>query len=324
MAEMEELKGDSTKSAEGFILESHLDPKKGICATLIITDGTVKSGSFVVSEDKISPTRIMENFLGRSIKEATFSSPISIIGFKEAPTVGSTFMTTSSKKEAEKLVSKFKPETVKPVQTSTQSADNKIIPLVIKADVLGSIEAIEKELAKIDTKKANVKLVNAGVGDVSENDVLVTGNDKKAIIVGFNVGVDASAKDLAERAGIDIETFDIIYKLTEWLEEKIIEKTPKEKVEKIIGTAKVLRIFNKTKNKQVIGGEVKEGSISVGAKLRILRRENEIDKGKIVGMETQKEEVKEVKEGQQFGAMIEAKQDIAEKDRLEAFIITEE
>ena len=325
MAEMEELTGDLNKPAEGFVLESNLDPKKGICATLIITDGKIESGSFVVSEDKMAPTRIMENFLGEKIKEATFSSPIRIIGFKTPPAVGSTFKTYLSKKDAEEATSKYVFKEPKTTQLQIQeTGDKETIPLIIKADVLGSIEAIQKELLKIKTEKINLKVIHAGVGNVTENDVQITGNDPRSIIVGFNVNIDTSAKDLAERAGIDIGIFNIIYKLTEWLEEKIIEKTPKKKVEKIIGKAKILRIFNKTKNKQVVGGEVIEGSISVGAKLKILRRDVEIEKGKITGMQSQKVEVKEVNEGSQFGAMIEAKQEIAKGDMLEAFIITEE
>ncbi len=326
MAEMEELKGDGNKNAEGFVLESNRDPKKGISATLIINNGTMKSGSFIVVEDKIAPTRIMQDFLGKPIKEVSFSSPVEIIGFKDIPTVGSTFVVVDSKKEAEKLATAYTPEKTKGRVPGTPLSDEgTIIPLIIKADVLGSIEAIEKEISKIETKNAQINIIHTGVGDINENDILMTGNAPMSLVVGFNVKLDVSAQDLAERAEIDIKTFDIIYKLTEWLEKKVIEKTPKKKVEKIIGKAKVMRIFNKTKNKQVVGGEVIEGSLSVGAKLRILRRENEIDdRGKVAGIQVQKNDVNEASEGQQFGSMIESKQEIAKGDVLEAFIISEE
>ena len=326
MAEMEELKGDESKLAEGFVLESNRDPKKGICATLIITNGTVKTGNFIVSENNFAPVRIMEDFLGKTIKEATFSSPIRITGFKEVPTVGSTFSIYESKKEAEKASLEYKAEEDTISVNSRQNTEGKtIIPLILKADVLGTIEALQKEIAKIETNdRVILKTIFTGVVNITENDVQTAGGDSNAIVAGFNVKIDNGAKDLAEKKEIDTEVFDIIYKLTESVEEKVKERTPKIKTEKITGKAKVLRIFSQQKNKQLIGGEVKEGTLSLGSQVRISRRDFELEKGRIAELQSGKVAVKEVQEGVQFGAMVEAKKEIAIGDTLEIFIITEE
>jgi len=325
MAELEELKGDKNKQAEGFILETKLDPKKGVCATLIITDGSLKIGDYVVNEDKFTSIRTLENFLGEQIKEAYFSSPVQITGFKENPSVGSVFNIYKSKKEAENVAKEY--SGIKTDINQNENKENKnnfTISLIIKADVLGSIEAIKHEINKIVSEKTNLKIISTGVGNITENDIKTAGGDTNTIIVGFSVKADNGAKNLAEKMGIKINTFDIIYKLTEWLEEEIILKTPKVKTEKIIGKIKVLRVFSQTKDKQVLGGRVLEGSISVKSKIKIIRRDYEIGEGKILGLQSQKLEVNEVKEGAEFGMMIESKKEIAPGDVLNVVIIVEE
>ncbi|MBU1557934.1 translation initiation factor IF-2 [Patescibacteria group bacterium] len=326
MAEMEDLNGDGEKPGEGFVLESNRDPKKGICATLIITNGTIKTGNFIVSENNAAPIRIMEDFLGKPIKEATFSSPIRITGFKEVPTVGSIFSIYESKKEAEKASLEFTPEKNEvPLFSKQDSIGKTVIPLIIKADVLGTIEALQKEIAKIENDRIIIKTILTGVGNITENDVQIAGGDSNTLVVGFNVKIENGAKDLAEKKEINTGVFDIIYKLTEWLEEKIKEKTPKVKSEKITGKAKVIRIFSEQKNKRLLGGEVLEGVISLGSQVRISRRDFELDsKGKILELQSGKIAVKEVKEGIQFGAVIDSKKEIAPGDILEVFVIIEE
>ncbi|OGD69056.1 translation initiation factor IF-2 [Candidatus Campbellbacteria bacterium RIFCSPLOWO2_01_FULL_34_15] len=336
IAEMEELQGDAEKPAEGYILETKLDAQKGVCTTLIIKDGSMKAGSFIASEDKFASIRTLENFLGETVSTATFSSPVQIVGFKEIPNVGAEFKIVSSKKEAEKMVEEYKEIIGSEIKNKDKNISEKdsskvIVPLIIKADVLGTIEAIQNEIGKLVKKEDIIKsdriilkTIHTGVGNITENDIQTAGGDKNTLIVGFNVKVDRGAKDLAEKNNIKIENFDIIYKLTEWLEEQIINKTPKIVTEKVIGKAKILKIFNKTKNKQVIGGKVTEGAISVNANIKISRRDFELEKGKILGLQTQKIEVKEVREGDEFGSMIEAKKDLAPGDYIEAYILIEE
>lgn len=324
IAEMEELKGDTSKPAEGFVLETNLDSKKGICANLIITEGSLKIGDFVVNENKYASIKTINNFLNEPIKKASFSSPIQVTGFKEIPAVGSVFSTYKTKKEAEKIAQEFSVEKISNQKQNKCDEGKTVIPLIIKVDVLGTIEAIKHEINKIKNDCVSLKIINEGSGNISENDVKIAGGDSNTLIVGFNVKVDRSAKDLAEKNNIEIGIFDIIYKLTEWLEEEIKKRTPKVKTEKITGKAKILKIFSQTKNKIVLGGEVKEGSLSTGTNIRIMRRDYEIGKGKILELQKQKIEAREIKEEEQFGAMIESKKEIAPGDFIEAFIITEE
>ena len=293
-------------------------PKKGVSATLIIKDGTLESGSFIVSGNSYSPTRIMQDFLGRPVKEATFSSPVTLIGFNNIPNVGSSFTTVKTKKEAEQLACSFKEDKESVVFDIN---DQHTIPVIIKADALGTLDAVLHEIEKIDTERVNIKIIHSGVGTITENDIKTAGGSGHAIVGGFNVGIDAPAEELARRTEIEVARFDIIYKLAEWLEEAIVKRTPKVEVKETTGSIKVLKIFNKVKNKQVIGGRLESGVLSVGDKFTLMRRDEEISTGAIEGLQQQKSKVSKIEEGE-FGAEISSKFDVAEGDILEAFIIT--
>ncbi|MCC2630479.1 MAG: infB [Candidatus Paceibacter sp.] len=321
-AELEDLKADTEKSASGVVIEANLDKKKGISATLVIKEGTIQSGTFVVAGSAISPVRMMENFLNKPIKDATFSSPIRIIGWSELPSVGSTFMTFDAKKDAEAFVAAQTKTQQKP-SMANQSDETAIIPIVIKANEVGGLEALEHELKKIKNDKIKIKIISSGVGDISENDVKGASGRSDTLILGFNTKVDASARAMAERLMITIQTFDIIYKLSEWLEQAVAERTPKTKVEESTGVAKVLKVFSKVKDKQVLGGRVETGLIHVGEEVKIMRRDFEIGRGRVRELQKFKDRVSEVPEGQEFGSMIESKIEIAPGDRLEAFQIVE-
>ncbi len=325
VAEMEGLDGDSNAQAEGVVIESHLDHKKGITATLVIKNGTLKKGMCIVVKDSMSPIRMIEDFSGKNIDSATFSSPIRITGWNKLPNVGSVFTSCDTKKEGEGI-------TKENMNTNTQnkntqnntvnksSDDVLVIPIIIKADVAGMIEAIDKEIKKIQHEKVILKIINSGAGSVTENDIkLASSGVKNTIVLAFNVKTDASAREMAERTGVTIKTFDVIYKLTEWLEEEIKEKAPKVSFEEVIGKAKIIRVFSKTKNKQVIGGKVIEGELNTKSNIKITRRENEIGKGEILGLQQQKMETKSVLEGDEFGTMIESNTEIAAGDIIEAF-----
>jgi translation initiation factor IF-2 len=324
-AELEELKGDDSKDATGFVLESNLNPKKGVSATLIIKDGTLKKGSFVTINDSIAPVRIMEDFSGKSIDSASFSSPVRVIGFNKIPEAGAKFQSYNSRKEAEKVVSDYIENLEK--QTSERFTEEEVgktvIPLIIKADVWGTIEAIQHEMAKIKNERTLIKVVSAGVGEISENDIKIAGSKRGSIVIGFNAPINTKVQELAERLKVDVQNFDIIYKLTEWLEKTIIERTPKIKVEEVVAQVKILRIFSHTKDKQVIGGRVESGTLPIDASVKIIRRDFEIGSGKVTELQKAKMKVKEVNEGDECGMLVEAKNEIARGDILEAFVIVE-
>ena len=321
VAEMAELKGDQSKPAEGIIIESNMDPKKGVSATLIITDGTLKRGMFVVAEDAMAPVRIMESFMGAALAEASFSTPVRLTGWSIVPKVGSIVTTCESKKQAEELVTAAKKSPV--IQKhEVLGKDTVVIPLIIKTDVAGSLEAIEHELAKLTHERVKLRIVQKGVGAISEGDVKVAaGGSDNVIVIGFHTKADSLGADLASRNNIEIHTFDVIYKLTEWLASEIQTRAPHIEVIEPLGEFRIIRYFSQQKEKQVIGGRVEKGKIVSGGKFKIMRRDVEIGEGKITELQSQKIKVHEVMEGIECGLMVESKFTLAEKDVLIPYAI---
>lgn len=322
VAELAELSGDPKLPASGIVIESHVHPQKGISATLIIKNGTLHSGMFVVAGDALAPVRIMEDFMGKNIKEATFSSPVGLLGFNKLPVTGSLFTSYTDKKEAEKAAYEYGTTTLTAGVKNMEehSEETVIIPFIIKTSVLGTIEAITHEVAKLNTQAVVVKIIHTGVGNITENDVRAAGGNPHTIIVGFHVAVEALAKDLAERGQIEIRLFDVIYKLTEWLEQVVKNKTPKITVEEMHGIAKILKTFSANKDSQIVGGTVTKGTIGVGETVKILRHDAPIGEGVIVELQQQKLKVKSVDEGNQFGVTVKSKMEIATGDKLQSFV----
>ena len=326
-AEVGDLEGDYETLATGVIIEAHRDPKKGISATLIIKNGSLATGMFIASGEAYSPVRMLEDFAGKKITEAAFSSPVRIVGWNIAPAVGSTFTCFMSKKALESYLERLAEDKERPVAGARKAEDpnasKKMLPVIIKADVLGSVEAIEHEIKKIQSERVAVKIVYASIGDITESDIKTAGGGTETLVIGFNVKADSQAKAMIERLGISYATFDIIYKLMEWLEERVKATTPKVKSEEIIGKAKILKFFSATKDKQIIGGKVIEGEIQLGSKVRIVRRETVIGDGVVRELQQAKSKTGSVKEGLEFGAMIDAKMELAPGDVVEAFTIVE-
>ncbi len=320
VAELGELKGDTMLPATGVVIESHLDPKRGISISAVIKNGSIKKGNCAVAGDAIAGIKIMDNFLGEPINEATFSSPIKITGFDKVPAVGSEVHVFENKKEAENYLKENKVQAVN-TNNSRYTTNAKQIPVIIKADVLGTVEAIEKEILKLNTDQVEIKILSKGVGAIGESDVKLASSDKDALIIGFGVKVDNSARDANEKVGTPIEIFNVIYKITDWLKVAMEERRPKKEIEQGAGKLKILKKFSETKERQVVGGKVIEGKIAEGGLVKILRRDFEIGRGKIFGLEKNKVKSKEVEEGSECGVLVETKTEIAPGDVLE-YIVT--
>lgn len=325
LAEMENFSGNKNENASGFVIEAKLDSKRGIQATLIIKNGTLKKGMIVAVEDSFCSANIMENFLGESIGEATFSSPIRLIGFCKIPRIGAEFKSFKNKKEAEKYIENCEKNKAVYFDSKKNGEENnkKIIPIILKADISGSIEAIEKEIKKIQDENAEFKIVQKGVGPISESDIKTISGSEEVIVIGFNVKIDKSATELAEKRGITISFFDIIYKMTEWLEIEMEKRRPKIETMETTGSAKILKVFSRTKERQIVGGKVLKGRMVLDKVVKIMRRDFEIGRGRIVNLEKAKTKVKEVEEGSEFGMMMESKIEISEGDIIESFNITQ-
>lgn len=321
-AELEGITADAGAPGRGLVIEAHTEPKRGNTATLIVLDGTVASGSYVVAGECVAPVRIMENFLGKPIKEAGPSSPIRIVGFTPLPPVGTQWEVVASKKEAEARAAQNRAGASKEATGAVAAPDEAklIIPLIIKTDVAGTGEAVVHELAKLpEHENLELRVVARGVGAITEGDIkMLAGSTTPGLVVGFNVKVENAARELAERQSVTVNTFDIIYKLTEWLAEIIEERRPRAEVTEIKGAAKVLKFFSAQSGRVVLGGRVEEGSLNEGTEVRVMRRDEEIGRGKIVSLQTGKTATKKVEVGTEFGAMLKTEVLIAAGDRIEA------
>ncbi len=319
VAELEELKGNPTASAEGFVLESHLDSKCGITSTFIIKNGTLRVSDYIVVGQTVTKIKRLANFLDQPAKELTFSAPAHISGFARLPAVGEPFRAFSDKKLAESWAIKAPQEISRKINIHLKESDEVGIPLVIKADVAGTLEAVEKELAKLKIEKVTLDIIDVGVGPITENDIKLVQSFPNAKILGFRVQAEKGALVLAEKFKVTVQTSDVIYKLSEWLEEEMKQARPKQTTELILGKAKILKIFGENGDKQIVGGIVSQGKVVRGKKVKILRHDNKIGQGKIVGLQMQKIKAEEVEENTQFGAEIETKLEIAPGDYIEVF-----
>jgi len=321
-ADLAELSADPDAPAEGFVLESSQDPKRGLSATLIMKNGTLSVGSFAIAGAALAPVRFIEDFTGARIKEALPSQPIRISGWTSLPPAGTPFSSTTNKKDAEKLA--LMGVEANPAHTQERGeADGKtLLPLILKADVTGSILAIKHELAKIEHERVTIKIVMEGIGAVSENDVkaAAAGN---GYVIAFNVGTDSAARDSAERMHVSIDTFSIIYNLKERIEELVTERAPRITVEEILGEAKVLKAFSTAGVKQVLGARWNSGVLTVGDQVKIDRRGLHIGNAKLTNLQVARADVEEIKMEGEFGLQIESKHETVAGDTLIAFRMTE-
>jgi translation initiation factor IF-2 len=319
LVDMHELTMNPDTDATGYVLESFVDSKRGISATLVIKDGTLATSGAIVAESALSPIRIIEDFAGRPIRSPHAGQPIKVTGFDEIPSSGSIFVSSSDKKTMEQLQSETKQNTVKTVLDPRIYRNAKVvIPVVIKADSLGTLEAVKLELKKKETDEIKVKIIAEGVGNISEGDIMLASSDQKTVILGFAVKMEAKARDQADRFKIKPELFDIIYKLSEWFDILLESRLPFEEKEVILGTLKIMRTFSSQKDKHVVGGRVETGKIQNGAVVKIVRRGVELGRGRIVELQSQKLKTDTVNEGNECGLMVESKFEMIQNDTLEA------
>ncbi len=322
IADLNNIHDEDPENTRGVIIESHRDPKKGITATAIVKNGELIKKGFVATENSYAPLRMVENFLGKATEKVGAGSPVRIIGWTEVPKVGSEFLVFENKNDAIKASEK-KDAPTKNTSENTETNEKKIIPLIIRADTSGSLDALKFEIEKFTHPRVAPKVISSGIGNISESDVKTAQSDKDSLLVAFHTHIDPSASSLAERLSITIISNDIIYKLQDEVFAEIEKRAPKITIEKIIGKGKIVKFFSKTRDKQILGGKVTEGTIKLGAQVNILRRDTKIGTGKIKELQYMKERINEAIEGREFGALIEAKIEMAPGDTIEGFELEE-
>lgn len=324
-AELLELKGEREAMGSGIIIESKLDPKRGITAVGIIKNGTMSKGTFATAGTALTPLRFLLDAEGKQVDELSFSSPVQIVGWDKLPQVGSEFRTFLKKKEAEDYVDARGRDLggvgarADKVKTDTISSSEVVpLPLIIKADTAGSLEAVQSEIAKLSRERIIPKVTLSSVGPVGEADVKAAIATPSTMILGFHTKTEPAAASLAERSGVTINLYDVIYELTDRVSTLLAEREPRIEVEEVVGTAKVLKLFSSAKGKQVLGARVLSGKIALGNHLKIVRRDSEVGRAKVKELQQAKIASNEVLEGAEFGAMVESKLDVAPGDVLEA------
>lgn len=303
MAEMEELSADPFSSANGVVIESHLDNQKGILATLLVLDGTLSLNDWVIAGSSICHVKDIENFLGKAVKGVGPSEPAVVLGWDAAPSLGQNFERVKTKNDAEKKKlgnSQLGKSELFIFDIGSKESNKKIVNLVIKADVSGSLEAIDQMLRTIKSEEVGYRVINFGVGNISDGDVK-NAISTKSLIMGFHVEADKRAIALAEREKAEIMTFDIIYKFIEKIREKMELLLDPEVKKNILGRIKILAIFKKEEKSQIIGGKIISGKSKRNAMVDLIRGGGVLMTGRIGQLQHNKTDVEEVKEGLECG-----------------------
>ena len=334
-AEICELKANPKRNARGLVIEAQLDKGRGSVATILVQKGTLKVGQPVACGSCYGKVRAMIDDKGRRVKEAGPSTPVEILGLNNVPNAGEIFVCTDSEKEAKSFAETFISEGREKMLEETksrmslddlfsqiQSGNIKELPIIVKADVQGSVEAVKQSLVKLSDEEVVVKVIHGGVGAINESDVSLA-SASNAIIIGFNVRPDATAKATAEREGVDMRLYKVIYNAIEDVQAAMKGMLDPVFEEKVLGHAEVRQIFKASGVGNIAGSYVLDGIFQRGCKVRISRGEEQIFEGDLASLKRFKDDVKEVRAGYECGLVIEGFNDIQELDVIEAFTMVE-
>ena len=334
-AEVAELKANPKRMARGLVIEAELDKGKGPVATILVQKGTLHVGDFIAAGACSGKVRAMMDDKGRRVKEAAPSTPVEILGLGDVPNAGEILVATENDKEAKHFAATFVSEnrnrlleetkakmSLDDLFTQIQAGNLKELPLIVKADVQGSVEAVKQSLVKLSNEEVVVKVIHGGVGAVNESDVTLA-SASNAIIIGFNVRPDVTAKAIAEQEGVDLRLYRVIYQAIEDVEAAMKGMLDPVYEEKVIGHAEVRQTFKSSDVGTIAGGYVLDGMFQRNCKVRITRGEEQIYEGVLASLKRFKDDVKEVKAGYECGLVFEDFSDVQEEDRVEAYIMVE-
>ena len=334
-AEVKELKANPNRKARGLVIEAELDKGKGPVATILVQKGTLRVGDNVTAGPCYGKVRAMMDDKGCRVKEAGPSMPVEILGLNDVPGAGDVLMSTENEKEARSYAETFIAESKNKLLEDTKSklslddlfsqikAGNvKELPLIIKADVQGSVEAVKQSLVKLSNEEVVVKVIHGGVGAINESDVSLA-SASNAIIIGFNVRPDATAKSIAEREKVDLRLYRVIYQAIEDVEAAMKGMLDPVYEEKVIGHAVVRQTFKASGVGTIAGAYVMDGKFQRGCSCRITRDGEQIFEGGLASLKRFKDDVKEVATGYECGLVFEKFNDIQEDDMVEAYMMVE-
>ena len=336
-AEVAELKANPDRAARGLVIEAELDKGKGPVATMLIQKGTLHVGDAVACGACYGKVRAMMDDNGRRVKSAGPSTPVEILGLNDVPEAGEVFVAPETEKEARRIAETFISQervhmlsenksrvkmSLEDLYAQIQEGNLKEFGIVVKADVQGSVEAVRQSLEKLSNEEVVVKVIHGGVGAINESDVTLAAASN-AIIIGFNVRPDAIAKETAEREGVNIRLYNVIYNAIEDVEDALKGMLKPEYIEQVTGHAEIRQLFKASGVGTIAGSYVTDGKIDRDAKVRILRGEKQIYDGPLASLKRFKDDVKEVRSGFECGLVFADFNDVAEGDRVEAYMMVE-
>ena len=331
-AEMRELKANPNRAARGTVIEARLDKGRGPVATVLVQNGTLKSGDVVIAGTAVGRIRTMINDKGQRITEAGPSVPVEVTGLSEAPEAGDVFNVVADERMARTLVEQRKEEkkkastggerkvTLNDLFAQIKEGELKELTLIVKGDVQGSVEAVKSSLEKLSNEEVRVRVIHGAVGAINESDVMLAATSN-AIIVGFNVRPEPAARDSAARSGVDIRLYRIIYECIAEIEAAIKGMLAPKFQESLIGHAQVRQLYHVSKVGTIAGCYVQDGKITRNASVRVVRDGIVVFEGQLASLRRFKDDVKEVAEGYECGMSIERFNDLKEGDILEAFVM---
>ena len=334
-AEVSELKANPNRAARGLIIEAELDKGKGPVATVLVQKGTLHVGDPVACGSSYGKVRAMMDDKGRRVKEAGPSTPVEILGLSDVPNAGEIFVACENDKEARNFAETFVSEgrerlleetkarmSLDDLFSQIQAGDLKELNIIVKADVQGSVEAVKQSLLKLSNDEVVVKIIHGGVGAINESDVSLA-SASNAIIIGFNVRPDATAKATAEREGVDVRLYRVIYDAIADVEAAMKGMLDPIFEEKVIGHAEVRQLFKASGVGTIAGSYVLDGTFQRGCSVRITREGTQIFEGPLASLKRFKDDVKEVRAGYECGLVFEKFNDVHELDQVEAYIMVE-
>ena len=334
-AEVSELKANPNRAARGLVIEAQLDKGKGPVATILVQKGTLHVGDFIAAGACNGKVRAMMDDKGRRVKQAGPSTPVEILGLGDVPNAGEVLMSFENDKEAKNFAAAFVSENKNRLLEETkgklsldnlfdqiQASDLKELPIIVKADVQGSVEAVKQSLVKLSNDEVVVRVIHGGVGAVNESDVSLAATSN-AIIIGVNVRPDTTAKQLAEQEGVDLRLYRVIYQAIEDVEAAMKGMLDPVFEEKVIGHAEVRQLFKASGIGTIAGSYVLDGTFQRGCKVRITRDEEQIYEGELASLKRFKDDVKEVRAGYECGLVFQDFNDVKEEDKVEAYIMVE-
>ena len=315
----------------GTVIEAEVDKSKGTVATLLVQNGTLRSGDIVVAGTAYGRLRAMFDFRGKPVNKAGPSTPVGVLGLNDVPSAGDLFRVVTSDKEARDIVAErietqkqrsqaSKKASLEDLFAAYQAGEAKELNLIIKADVQGSLEPIMSEVEKLGKGEIGVKVLYAETGNIGENDVMLA-SASKAIIIGFSVQADVAARRLAEKEGVSIRLYDIIYRMTEDIEKALKGMLEPVMTEKVIGRADVLAVFPISKIGKIAGCKVREGELRRNAKVRLYRDEDLVFEGEMASLKHEKESVREIRTGFECGVGLKNFHNIEVGDELVCYVM---